>query len=558
MNVSNSRSTIVETASGKVRGLVDHDVCVFRGIHYGTQTGGRNRFRPASHPNWPGVRDATEFGPRCPQLEPTGATYPWQEWLKDTHVQSEDCLTLNVFTESLSVLEPRPVMVYFHGGGFSVGSANAAGTSGENLARRGVVVVSLNHRLNVFGHLFLQRHEETRFSGNIGLLDCVLALGWVRENISRFGGDPWNITIFGQSGGGSKVAALLAMPQARGLFQKAIVQSASSLLSLASQEEAERNTFHFLRATGATTSTVQKLSEMKPDELLAAMRRSVMMAGGVDDFRPVVDGEVVVSQPFGRRAVELSTDVPLIIGWCDNELRLNLALSPHVADMAEHTARERVASLLSGSDQEIKDLFAVYKQTRPSYTAGELYLQIIGDFRYRRSLIGAAERQATNGVAPVFTYALDWKSPVCGGRLGTPHTLCIAFVFGNHEASVPIAGRGAAQEILRAQMSNAWVEFARSGRPRVAGLPKWSAFSKTSRDTILFNEIPELVRDPRSIERVALGTFAEYKPGPVEGAHIAAAGAPFERDENRDTKGLTGEDASSPVLRSDSGVRLRF
>ena len=524
MSASNSRSIIVETASGKVRGLVEQGVCVFRAIPYGTDTGGSNRFRPASHPSWPGVRDAIEFGPRCPQLESIRESYPWQRWLKDTRIQSEDCLALNVFTESLSELEPRPVMVYFHGGGFSVGSANAAGTHGENLARKGVVVVTLNHRLNVFGHLLLQHlDEELRFSGNIGLLDCVLALRWIRENISRFGGDPENITIFGQSGGGSKVAALLAMPQARGLFQKAVVQSASSLLALASQEEAERNTFYFLRATGTTPSTARKLFELEPQQLLAGIGRSVTMAGGVDDFRPVVDGEVVVSQPFSGRATELSAHIPLIIGWCDNELRLNLALSPHVADMTEDGARKKVASSLGGSEEQIKDLFAVYKKTRPSYSAGELYLQITGDFRYRRSLINAAERQAINGVAPVFMYALDWKSPVCNGRLGTPHTLCLAFVFGNDESSVPIAGRGADQESLRAQMSSAWVEFARSGRPRGGGLSEWLPFSKTNYSTFLFNQVPKLVKDPFSIERVALEGFGEYKPGPVEGAHIASA-----------------------------------
>lgn len=552
MNVSNPRSIIVETASGKVRGLVEQGVCVFRGIPYGTSTGGRDRFRPASHPTWPGIRVATEFGPRCPQLEPTGASYPWQVWLKDTSIQSEDCLALNIFTETLSELEPRPVMVYFHGGGFSVGSANSAGTTGGVLSRKGVVVVTLNHRLNVFGHLFLQHHEETRFSGNIGLLDCILALKWIRENISRFGGDPSNITIFGQSGGGSKVAALLAMPQARGLFQKAIVQSASSLLSLASQEEAERNTFYFLRATGATTSTVQKLCEMEPNKLLTAMRSSVTMAGGIDNFRPVVDGDVLVSQPFDCRAVELSAHVPLIIGWCDNELRLNSALSHHVVGMTEGSAREALARLLNGSDQQIKDAFAVYKGTRPGYTPGELYLQIAGDFRYRRSLIRAAERQSAIGAAPVFMYALNWKSPICNARLGAPHTLCIAFVFGNREASVAIAGQGPAQESLTSQMSNAWVEFATSGRPRVADAPEWQPFSTTSRITILFDEIPQLVGDPFSIERLSLETFDEYKPGPVEGAHFAAAQAPFDFDKTTTQKAQNFELGRRSIRRTRS------
>jgi para-nitrobenzyl esterase len=513
-----TQEIVVETSSGKVRGAVQGDIYTFKGLPYGADTGGANRFLPPMPVAWAGVRDAVRHGPHAPQAH-IRSSAPYRTWLLDPGPNDENCLVLNVFTPSIRNTRRCPVMVYLHGGGFSSGSSGAPGLDGSNLARQGVVVVSVNHRLNLFGHLYLGEADGGRYinAGNAGLLDLVAALEWIRLNIDSFGGDPDNVTLFGQSGGGSKVAALMAMPRARGLFHKAVIQSASSLLAMATQEEAERNTHYFLKELGLDRADLRALRDIPAEALLRAMPNAVKAAGRVDNYRPVVDGIVLSCQPFDAAAVQLSANVPLLTGWCENEQRLTFASTPEVYQQSAKEAQSSTALAVGISPDEASELINVYHGGRPHDKPGDLYAQIFGDYRYRRSVTGAAEFQIAHGGAPVYMYQLTWKTPALGGLLGSAHTLCIPFVFGNVELASGITGTDVDRYSLQQGMSGAWVAFAQSGNPNHPNLPTWRPYSIEDRQTMLFDRNSRLVADPMRHERIAWDGIPRYVPAVGEG-----------------------------------------
>lgn len=502
---------VVETSRGKIRGFAREGVHSFKGVPYGADTGGVRRFQPPQPISWVGVRDALVCGPRAPQVE-SAASLPYLAWLGDSRPCSEDCLALNVFTPSMDSRGQRPVMVYLHGGGFSIGSAGAPGVDGSNLARSDVVVVTVNHRLNLFGHLHLGDADGGRYAdaGNAGMLDLVAALQWVQDNIARFGGDPGNVTIFGQSGGGSKVAVLMAMPQAHGLFHKAIVQSASSLLAVATHEEAQRNSDYFLAELGLDRSGLAALHALPRESLLRAMSAALRSCGGVDNYRPVVDGRSLPCQPFDAAAVRLSAGVPLMTGWCENEQRLNFASMPHIYRQSQSEAVANTASVVGVSAERALALMEVYRSGRPHDSPGDIYAQICGDHRYRRTVTRAAELQLLHGGAPAYVYLLKWKSPVQGGLLRTPHTLCIAFAFANVDLAAGITGTDPDRYRLQKEMSSAWLAFARSGNPNHDQLPAWPRYSVEQRQTLVFDRETALVSDPLREEGLALETCPRY------------------------------------------------
>jgi para-nitrobenzyl esterase len=508
---------VVDTASGRVRGSIEDDVRTFRGIPYGADTSGTNRFGAPQPLSWVGVRDAIAPAPRCPQKDP--ASIPdYEIWRHDFSPMSEDCLALNVFTPALDRTNRLPVMMFFHPGGFHVGASGAPCMDGRALARRGVVVVTLNHRLGIFGHLSLPDEPD---SGNAGMLDCIAALEWVRSNITCFGGDPGNVTVFGQSGGGSKVAVLMAMPRARGLFHKAIIQSSSSLLALATPEQAERNTHHLLAELGLAgapySHALRSLRALPASALLKAMTAAIASAGLIDNYRPMIDGVNVPSQPFDAAALHLSGHVPLLTGWCENEQRLLWAATPEIYELGTEQVLQAIERFVDVSRPQAMALLDAYRESRPLDRVGDHFAQIVGDHRYRRNVSAAADRQAAHEGAPVYRYVLSWPSPVHGGLLRAPHTLCIPFTFATVASSAALVGTGAEPLALQEQMAGAWIAFARSGDPNHAALPRWRPYDVRERATMVFHRESRLVADPWRHERLAFESLPNYRPAAYEG-----------------------------------------
>jgi para-nitrobenzyl esterase len=466
---------VIETASGKVRGQFVGNVAQFKGIPYGDTTAGDGRFlppRPAKA--WTGARDALAFGNSTPQPGRT-MNVPWWAWITDDRPQGEDCLVLNVYAPEIGASRKRPVMFYLHGGGFNTGSASTAGTDGVNLAKLGdVVVVTINHRLNAFGFLYLAEIAGGRYvdNGNAGMLDCVAALNWVKQNIEAFGGDPGNVTIFGQSGGASKVAVLMAMPQAKGLFHKAIIQSASSLIKMATPEEATRATQGLLDELGGK-GALDRLREVPMTDLLAARVKTIAKAGGVDNFRPVLDGKSLPVHPFDPTAPVQSKDIPLLIGTADTEQTFFLGPTPENFSLDRAQAISRIARFVGLDDAEAGRLYDDYAASRSNPSPSDILVYVLSDQMYRRNDMLAAERKASQGGAPAYLYLITWRSPVMDGKLKSPHTMCIPFVFGTYDAAAPMIGTGPDRVALSQKMMSAWTDFARTGVPAADGLPPW-------------------------------------------------------------------------------------
>ena len=492
----------VRTRYGSVRGLVRDGIQQFWNLGYGASTAGANRFMPPRPPeSWSGVRDHFSVGTRCFQQPGVGEPAPVVLAMNRLEQESEDCLKLNVFTPATDSAA-RPVMVWLHGGGFNSGSGNYLIYDGTYLARKeDVVVVAVTHRLNIFGFLHLADlgGEEWAGASNAGMQDLVAALQWVRDNIAAFGGDPERVTIFGQSGGGSKVTTLMAMPSASGLFHRAIAQSGAALRGVPASD-ATAATERYLAKLGIDKTQLGRLRELTPQQIQQALYSEPAIpnfAGG-----PVIDGSVLPRHQFDPSAPEYSANVPLLAGSTATE---NGWLGPPPFEMEEAELQASFQRLGGDNAAKAQELLALYKRIYPEVRNRMLWLIAESDNTRRRNAQILNQLKHAQGTAASYLYYFDWYSPVHDQRMGAYHTLDIPFVFNNVDVGASMTGAGQDRYQLAHVMSAAWAAFARSGNPDHADMPHWPAFNPDEYPTMIFGSAISVQNDPNRAERLALG-----------------------------------------------------
>ncbi len=470
---------IATTRDGRLRGQrIDESVAAFKGIPYAAPPVGRLRFRPPQPvESWDGVRDALALAPSCPQPQQRPAG-----WTEESE-ESEDCLYLNVWTPAIDDGGRRPVMVWFHGGGYAIGSGSWPLYDGANLVRRGdVVVITVNHRLGPLGFLHLGElsdDADLSASGNAGMLDLVAVLEWVRDNAAAFGGDAGNVTIFGESGGGAKVSTLLAMPAAAGLFHRAIIQSGPGV-RVGSTAGATKATRSFLAKVGVDEANLDALWDVPAETLVAASA-----AAGRGGFRPVLDGTAVVAHPVEALADGSAIDVPMMIGCNRDEGAGGLP-----RELDEAGLRSRLAAY---GDDHVEEILSTYQTLFPGASLVDILSYTLTDSRMRAGSIQLADAKARGTSTPVFQYFFTYQ---LGGRAG--HGYEIAFAFDNLGRDTPPSS---SRRRLADQMSEAWLAFARDGDPNHEGLPKWPAYVEPERATMVFGHDSQVEADPSGATR---------------------------------------------------------
>ncbi len=535
----NTEFVIAETSFGKVRGIENRGIKIFKGIPYGASTGGVNRFMPPVDPaSWAGIRDALEFGHSAPQsipVAPQKSSSASKPVMNSPHqdttaqaaagpsifraleipgdkptIEGEDCLVLNVWTPALNDGRKRPVMLWLHGGGFSSGSGSTNGWDGTNLCLRGdVVVVTINHRLNVLGFAnFSEFSPDFAASGDVGMLDIVHALKWVRNNISQFGGDPDTVMIFGQSGGGRKCETLLAMPSAKGLFHRAIIESGIAI-KVADRDIAIRNAERLLAKIGIPKPDVHGIQKLPLDQIMTAyfaVAREFKGDSNVVGFAPTVDGHVLPQHPFHPTASPVSAEVPVMIGHTRTEYT-GLTMDAALWHLDEDGMRTQLKELLGDQSEA---MIKLYQKHSPNTTPSDIFFLIESDYRYGAPTMKIAERRAALGKGPVYLYYFAWKTPVQGGLLESPHNLEWPFAFDNAKICANLTGGGPDAMTLADKISDTWIAFARTGNPNNPKLPHWPAFNEKNHATMVFDNESKVVNDPLREKRVAMFRALEY------------------------------------------------
>jgi para-nitrobenzyl esterase len=510
---------VVETAYGKVRGLVDRDVNVFRGLRYGADTSGLNRFlAPKAPPSWTGIAEAFQFGPIAPQFDPDKPRQnnPFYPIEPPNIPENEDCLRLNIYSTSLDRNAKKPVMVWYHGGGFTSGAASMPMYHAENLARKGdVVVVTINHRLNVFGFTNLAELLDREFttSGNAGMLDAVAALKWVHENIEGFGGDAGNVTIFGESGGGAKVSMLLAMPDAKGLFHRAVIQSGPGI-RVGDAKGGAKAAEMLLKELNIQPASARSIQQVPMDQILTAYFAVQPKLGFGGGFGPIVDGVSLPREPFAPDAPDVSATVPIMIGTNHDEGTIFLGGAFNAQDLYTYTLPQQLTSMdeaglkqmagrVHGVDAE--KVIKTYRKDNPKAKPWEVAVAIQTDTMMRINSVIIAERKSAQGKAPVYMYRFDHRADkLGGGDMGATHTVEVPMVFGTLKKVPWLWNDTPENEALSDTMIKTWSSFARSGNPNNADLPIWPAYDAKSRETMLLNVKSSVTKDPGGAERKLL------------------------------------------------------
>lgn len=516
-----------KTTYGSISGTLEDGINVFRGIPYGTDTAPVRFQAPLPPAPWTGVKVCDVFTTRAPQLTalrgpqginaapslgpagltPTGAR---PRVAPEAGEQSEDCLHLNVFTPGLRDHRKRPVLVYFHGGAYNNGSVNSPLYDGKRLCHRGdVVVVTVNHRLNAFGFLYLAGIDPKQYpdSGNVGMLDLVLALQWVRNNIAEFGGDASRVLIFGQSGGGAKCATLMAMPAGHGLFHRVMTMSGQQVKG-ASIEIASKRTETMLGKLGISNANLADLKTMPWEKIQAAA------ADTSSDWLPVVDGVVLSRDPFTPDAPSLSENVPMILGNVHDETAVPVrgTLTWEDAPAALHNA---VAIYLGPYTAE--EVVAKFRSIYPDKSPIDIVIAAATAFRAWPGQVLEAERRASNAKSQPHTwvYQMNWHRNAPGAR--AMHTIDIPFMFDNLDASPGQIGTTeeelAAAQPLADAMSGMLIHYAATGNPNHSGLPNWPAYDLKERNTMIWNNPPQIEKDPRGDERRYAAGSPYRQPG---------------------------------------------
>jgi para-nitrobenzyl esterase len=517
-----ARYVIAETKFGKIRGIESSGIKIFKGIPYGADTEGANRFMaPADPVAWTGIRDALDYGHSAPQTAPPAAKSPAPATPKENfsgpsiykalnvpgnkdNGEGEDCLVLNVWTPALTDDRKRPVMFWLHGGGFGSGSGSNTGWDGTNLALRGdVVVITINHRLNAMGFAnFSAFSPDFADSGDAGMLDIVHALKWVRANIVQFGGDPDTVMIFGQSGGGRKCETLLAMPSAKGLFHRAVIESGIAI-KVADQEAATKNAELLLGKLGIAKTDVHKIQQLPLQQVMAAYFAATREIGkdqAINGFVPTAGNSILPQHPFHPTASAVSADVPIIIGSTRTEWT-GLTTDAALWHLDEEGLQARVKEL---TGDQSADIINLYKRINPNATASDIFFLVASDYNYNAPTMKIAERRAELGRGPVYMYYFAWETPVQGGLLQSPHNIEWPFAFDNAQLCANLTGGGAAAIALADKVSDAWIAFARTGNPNTPKLPHWPVFTVQNRATMVINNESSIVNDPLKEQRIAM------------------------------------------------------
>lgn len=502
---------VAQTSGGKIRGITADGVNVFKGVPYGASTAGSNRFMPPQPAKpWKGVRDALDYGLSTPQSDPTvkhepSPAAPYIGELSD-RPEGEDCLVLNIWTRGLKDHHKRPVMFWIHGGGFQSGSGSSQGYDGTRLCNRAdVVVVSINHRLNVMGFAFLAELGGSQFAdtGNVGMLDIVQALKWVRDNIENFGGDPNCVMVFGESGGGRKVGTLLAMPDARGLFHRAVIESGPQI-KIVERNDATFAAQAVLDELQISKANVRELQNVPLDKLMPAFfaaSRKHRFNHTTTGFAPVVDGKVLPQHLFHPTASAVMPEIPVIVGTNRTELALQMVGDAGAYALDDAGLQSRIHEAFGDKAPALID---TYRRSVPMASPSELLFLMLSDRNYCAPLMKIAERRAALGNAPVYFYYFSWETPVNGGRMHSPHAIEIPFVFDNTELSARYTGGGARPAALADKMSDAWIAFARTGNPNTPKWPTWTPYDAANHASLVINDTTTIVNDPTRERRLAM------------------------------------------------------
>ena len=503
---------VAETTAGKVRGFESQGVKIFKAIPYGDTTTGANRFMPPKPPkHWAGVKDCLAYGPATPQGNgveaPPPAVPPKYPSLYGgaPEAKSEDCLILNVWTPALDG-KKRPVMFWIHGGGFSTGSGSSPWYDGTNVARKqDVVVVTINHRLNVFGYCHLGAFSpKYADSSNIGTLDCIAALKWVRDNIGTFGGDPKRVMVHGQSGGGRKTTMILTTTPAQGLYQRAVIQSGSQL-RVDTIDSATARAARLLKELNIAPADVDRLQQLPLVDIQTAQAR----AARGDQWMPAAGTPSLPAQPFDGKAPAMSHDVPVMVGTCRTEQSGFLGTDAATESLTDAELKKRLEVVQKG---KAEDVYAFYKKLFPAKSDTEILFMADTDRSYFLDSTILAGIRADAGGGKTYMYNFYRETPVKGGHYFVPHAEEIPFVFDSLEKGQGIVGPVTAEaQGLADHVSALWANFARNGVPTAPGVPAWTPYNSKTRPTMIINDKSMMVDDPRGEQRKFMLAFGSQQ-----------------------------------------------